>query len=123
MVGNSKYGPGWLYISGNKINRAYRCKGYCDTIYEIHTDIKLSVQLDENGIFTGVNGEYRVKNIIISSKPLDLQKTYTVVSYNYIIKNDVDGMNMFQNYKLVLEDIMIYNQAMLIYITKELRVW
>lgn len=89
--------------------------------YEIHTDIKSSVQLDENGMFTGVNGEYRVKNVIVGGKPLDLNQTYTVASHNYLLKNAGDGMNMFQDCKLVLEDIMIDNQVLITYITEGLQ--
>lgn len=89
--------------------------------YEIHTDIKSSVQLDENGMFTEVKGEYRVKNVMIDGKLLDLQETYTVASHNYIMKNAGDGMNMFQDCKLVLEDIMIDNQVLITYITKGLQ--
>ncbi len=89
--------------------------------YEIHTDIKSSVQLDENGMFTGVNGEYRVKNVMVGGKPLDLNQTYTVASHNYLLKNAGDGMNMFQDCKLVLEDIMIDNQVLITYITEGLQ--
>ncbi|MDO5425829.1 MAG: bifunctional UDP-sugar hydrolase/5'-nucleotidase [Eubacteriales bacterium] len=86
--------------------------------YEIHTDIESSVQLDENGMFTGVDGEYRVQNVMVGEEPLDLEATYTVASHNYMLKNAGDGMTMFQDCELILEDVMLDNQVLITYITE-----
>lgn len=88
--------------------------------YEIHTDIKSSVTTDENGMFTGVTGDYRVQNIKIDDKELELDKTYTVASNNYILKNAGDGMNMFQGDDILLDEFMLDNQALIQYITVNL---
>lgn len=87
---------------------------------EINPDIPSSVKLDENGMFQGVDGEYRVSNVMIGGEALDPEKTYTVASHNYLLKNAGDGMNMFQGDKLVLEDIMLDNQVLITYITEGL---
>lgn len=87
---------------------------------EIDPDIPSSVKLDENGMFQGVDGEYRVSNVMIGGEALDPEKTYTVASHNYLLKNAGDGMNMFQGDKLVLEDIMLDNQVLITYITEGL---
>ena len=42
--------------------------------YEIHTYIESSCTSDDNGMFTGVDGEYRVKNVMVGDEPLDLKK-------------------------------------------------
>ena len=39
--------------------------------YEIHTYIESSCTADENGLFTGVAGEYRVKNVKVGGEELD----------------------------------------------------
>ena len=85
--------------------------------YEIHTYIESSVKKDENGMFAGVEGEYRVKNVKVGGEDLVLDKTYTVASHNYMLKNGGDGFNMFMNCKLLQDEVMIDNQVLINYIT------
>lgn len=88
--------------------------------YEIHTDMESTVKLDENGMFQGMLGDYRVQNVMIGEEPLDPDKTYTVASHNYMLKNAGDGINMFTECELLLEDIMLDNQVLITYITEGL---
>jgi len=85
--------------------------------YEIHTYIESSCTTDENGMFTGVTGEYRVKNVMVGGEPLDLEKTYTLASHNYMLKNGGDGFNMFVNDSLLQDEVMLDNQVLINYIT------
>lgn len=88
--------------------------------YEIHTYIPSSVKLDEKNMFVGVEGEYRVKNVMIGGEPLDLNKTYTLASHNYMIKNGGDGFTMFMDNKLLKDCIMLDNQVLISYIQNTL---
>ena len=88
--------------------------------FEIHTYLDSSVQLDADGMFHSVDGEYRVKNVKVNGEDLDPEKTYTVASHNYMLKNGGDGFNMFQNCNMPLEDIMLDNQALIQYVTEDL---
>lgn len=85
--------------------------------YEIHTYIESTVVLDENGMFQGVTGERRVKNVKIGGEDLDVNRLYTLAGHNYMLKNGGDGMNMFQNDKLLLDEVMLDNQTLINYIT------
>ena len=85
--------------------------------YEIHTGIESSCTQDENGLFTGVAGEYRVKNVMVGGEELDLTKTYTLASHNYMLKNAGDGFTMFQNDPVLQDEVMIDNQVLINYIT------
>ena len=85
--------------------------------YEIHTYIESSVKRDENGMFVGVEGEYRVKNVKVGGEDLVLDKIYTVASHNYMLKNGGDGFNMFMGCKLLQDEVMIDNQVLINYIT------
>lgn len=69
--------------------------------YEIHTYLPSTVSLDKDGLFQRVNGEYRVKNVEINGQPLILDKTYTIASSEYIIRNKGNGYTMFDEGKLV----------------------
>ncbi len=84
--------------------------------YEIHTYIPSSVKLDENNMFVSVDGEYRVKNVMVGTEPLDLTKTYTLACHNYLLKNAGDGYTMFQDNNFLLDSIMIDNQVLINYI-------
>jgi len=88
--------------------------------YEIHTYVPSSAQADENGMFAGVTGEYRVKNVTIGGEPIDLAKTYTLASHNYMLKNSGDGFSMFAGSKLLIDETLIDNQVLITYITTNL---
>lgn len=88
--------------------------------YEIHTYVPSSVKLSDEGMFIAVEGEYRVKNVLVGGEPLDLAKTYTLASHNYMLKNGGDGFTMFQDNPLLLEDVMLDNQVLINYITQSL---
>ncbi len=85
--------------------------------YEIHTYIESSAKADENTMFAGVEGEYRVKNVMVGGEPLDLEKTYTLASHNYMLKNGGDGFNMFIGCPILQDEVMLDNQVLINYIT------
>lgn len=88
--------------------------------YEIHTYIESSVVADENGMFAGVEGERRVKNVMIGGEPLDANQTYTLAAHNYMLKNQGDGYSMFADATLLMDETLIDNQVLITYITGEL---
>ena len=85
--------------------------------YEIHSYIESGCQSDENGMFTGVKGEYRVKNVMVGGEPLDLKKTYTVASTDYILIDSGDGFAMFAGAPVLQESVKLDNQVLIDYIT------
>lgn len=89
--------------------------------YEIHTYIPSGVQLDENKMFQGVEGERRVKNVKVGGVPIDVNKTYVLASHNYMLKNSGDGFSMFKGAKVLRDEVMIDNQVLINYIQDELK--
>lgn len=84
--------------------------------YEIDLNVEPTVEVNADGMFTGVPGEYRVKNVKVGDEPLDLAKTYTLASHNYMLKSAGDGMAMFQGCTLLQDSVMIDNQVLINYI-------
>lgn len=84
--------------------------------YEIDLNVEPTVEVNADGMFTGVSGEYRVKNVKVGDEPLDLAKTYTLASHNYMLKSAGDGMAMFQGCTLLQDSVMIDNQVLINYI-------
>ena len=85
--------------------------------YEIHTYIESSAKADENTMFAGVEGERRVRNVLVGGEPIDPEQTYTLASHNYMLKNGGDGYNMFKGDKLLQDEVMLDNQVLINYIT------
>ncbi|WP_313186602.1 bifunctional UDP-sugar hydrolase/5'-nucleotidase [Lacrimispora sp.] len=74
--------------------------------YTIDTTKASNVQLDEKDNFVKVNGAYRVSDIMVGGAPLDVNKTYTVASHNYMLKSAGDGMTMFKGSKVIRDEVM-----------------
>lgn len=103
--------------------------------YTIDTTIPSSVKVDDNKMFVSVDGPYRVKDVTIDGKsivvgdvvitagsaPLDLKKTYTLASHDYMLKSAGDGINMFQDNKILKDSVMLDNQVLISYITETLK--
>ena len=85
--------------------------------YSIDVSIPSSVVLDDTGAFVGVNGAYRVTDVMVNGEPLDLNRTYTVASHNYMIKEGGSGFNMFMDNTLIQDCTMLDNQLLIDYIT------
>lgn len=88
--------------------------------YTVDTSVPSSVKLDEKGNFKSVSGAYRVGNILVNGEPLDINKTYTVASHNYMLKSGGDGMSMFEGTKVIRDDVMVDVDVLSSYITERL---
>lgn len=86
--------------------------------FTVRTDIPSSVQMQE-GKFVGVTGEYRVRDVMVGTEPLDVNKRYKLVSHAYLIVQGGDGLNMFMKDEAVLLDL--DNKALIDYIRYDLK--
>jgi len=90
--------------------------------YTVDTTIPSSVVLDEAGLFVSVAGAYRVKDVTVGGEPLDVDRTYTLASHNYLLKEQGSGAAMFgtENIDLLQDCVMLDNQLLIRYITEHL---
>ena len=88
--------------------------------YTIDTTIPSSVVTDDQGMFVEVDGERRVKDVMVGDEPIDPDATYTLASHNYMLKEGGDGINMFKNDKLIVDESMPDNQVLITYIVDHL---
>ena len=58
-----------------------------------------------------------MKNVTVGGKALELEKTYTVATHNYMLKQQGDGYNMFGDAKILQ---MLDNQALINFIADDL---
>lgn len=59
--------------------------------YVIDTTIPSTVVLDENGMFSEVTGDRRVRNVLVNGEPIDPAKSYKVVGVSYALRDQGDG--------------------------------
>ena len=85
--------------------------------YTIDTSVPSSVVTDVKGSFVKVSGKYRVCDVMVGGIPLDLTKTYTVASHNYMLRNSGDGMSMFEGCPVVKDDIEVDVDTLMNYIS------
>ena len=90
--------------------------------YTINADIPSSVVKNDKSEFVKVDGAYRVSDIMVGGQPLDVNKTYTLASHNYMLKDAGDGYTMFgtKNVKVLQDEVMIDNQVLINYIVEKL---
>lgn len=73
-----------------------------------------------------MEGARRVQNVQVLNQttntyePIDPAKTYTLASHNYMLKSGGDGINMFQDNKLLQDEVKIDNQVLIDYIVDSL---
>ena len=97
-VGTGEEIGGFLHVSGAK--------------YTIDTSIDSTVTMDDKGVFTGVAGDYRVKDVQIydretdTYKPLDPTATYNLAGYNYTLRDLGDGFSMFTGATNIIDYVM-----------------
>ncbi len=85
--------------------------------FEIDLSIDSPVKADDNGMYAGISGKRRVKNVMVGDEPIDPKKTYKLASHNYMLKNNGDGYTMFDGCELLLDEVMLDNQVLINYIT------
>ena len=100
---------GFLHVSGLK--------------FTINLAIPSSVVVDESKMFVEVAGERRVQDVRVLRDgkyvPIDPAGTYSLASHNYMLKDSGDGINMFRNDELLLDEVKVDNQILIEYMSSE----
>lgn len=99
---------GFLQVSGLK--------------YTIDASVESTVEVDEQGMFVSCEGARRVRDVRVlqedgSYAELEPDKTYTVASHNYLIKQGGDGLNMFMDNKLANDEGLMDYQVLMTYLS------
>ncbi len=98
---------GFLQVSGLK--------------YTVDTSVDSTVETDEQGNFLSCGDSRRVKDVMIlgedgSYTALVPDEIYTVASHNYLIKEGGDGLNMFMDNELTVDEGMIDYEILMTYL-------
>lgn len=88
--------------------------------FDIQETVIPSVTVDGLGNFVSVDDDYRVTNVMINGKELDLMETYTVAGTNDLL-NGKTGYTMLTNGPLTKANVTVDNQALVTYIINNLK--
>lgn len=88
--------------------------------FDIQETVIPSVTVDGLGNFVSVDADYRVTNVMVNGKELDLMGTYTVAGANDLI-NGKTGYTMLTNGPLTKANVTVDNQALITYILNNLK--
>ena len=93
--------------------------------YTIDTAVASTVAVVETGMFVSCGKNRRVKDVQVlqadgSYAPLDPAKTYTLASHNYLLKQGGDGLNMFMDNTLTMNESMLDYQVLMTYLADHL---
>lgn len=91
----------------------------------VDTSIESSVVVDENELFVSVDGERRVKDVLVLNdngeyEPLDVNAVYTVASHNYLLKESGSGCPMFTDNVFLIDEGMLDYQVLITYMQEGL---
>lgn len=89
--------------------------------YEVDSSIPSGCTMDDDGMFTGIIGDRRVKNVMVGDEPIDPDKTYTVGSLDYVLLKHGDGYTAFDGCEVIKDRVMLDNQLLIQYITDTLK--
>lgn len=88
--------------------------------FDIQETVIPSVTVDGLGNFISVDDDYRVTNVMINGKELDLMETYTVAGTNDLL-NGKTGYTMLTNGPFTKVNVTVDNQALITYILNNLK--
>lgn len=76
---------------------------------------------NDEGMFSGFDGDSRrVTDVMVDGKPIDLEKTYTVASTDYLLLNNGDGHTSFDGCKTIPGNTRLDVDVLISYITDNL---
>jgi len=91
----------------------------------VDTSIESAIAYDENGMVESIGDARRVTSVTVLNKngeyePLDLEKTYTLASHNYYLKDNGGNHTFFDDNKLLIDESIEDYQVLISYITEHL---
>ncbi len=81
---------------------------------------------DKNEMFSGIDGERRVKNVKVLNREineyedLNPEKQYILASHSYLLKDGGDGFTMFKGAEIVRDSVMLDNELLAEYLKNDL---
>ena len=84
--------------------------------FEVDVSIESPCVADDDDTFVAIEGERRVKNVLVGGEPIDPEKTYTLAGHDYMLLQIADGYTMFRDAPVLQDKVKLDNQVLIDYI-------
>lgn len=88
--------------------------------YHVDLSVPSPCREDENGLFAGIEGQRRVHSVLVGGEPIDPERLYISTAYEYHIRKAGLNCSFFSDNRLLADNFMLVNQALIDYIEKRL---
>ncbi|MBR4162031.1 MAG: 5'-nucleotidase C-terminal domain-containing protein [Solobacterium sp.] len=88
--------------------------------FEIDLSVPSGCQSDEMGMYAGIEGERRIKNVKVNGEDIVSDQMYTLASSDYILTQNGDGYTMFDGATILQDAAKLDNQVLIDFITEYL---
>lgn len=88
--------------------------------FEVDVSIDSPCIEDENEMCAGIQGERRVRNVLVGGEPLDPTRIYTLAGHDYMLLQIADGYTMFRGAPVLQNKVKIDNQVLIDYVQNTL---
>ena len=83
--------------------------------YEIDATVPSGCIEDDNGMCIGIEGERRVRSVLVGGVPLDPDATYSVASTDYVLLDHGSGITAFDGAPILQDRVKLDNQTLIEY--------
>ena len=84
--------------------------------FEVDVSVPSPCVADNDGMLAAIEGQRRVKNVLVGGEPIDPDKTYTLAGHDYMLLQIADGYTMFRDAPVLQNKVKIDNQVLIDYI-------
>lgn len=84
--------------------------------FEVDVSVPSPCVADDDGMLAAIEGQRRVKNVLVGGEPIDSDKTYTLAGHDYMLLQIADGYTMFRDAPVLQNKVKIDNQVLIDYI-------
>ena len=84
--------------------------------FEVDLSIESPCIDDDDDMLMTIEGERRVKNVLVGGEPIDPDKTYTLAGHDYMLLQIADGYTMFRDAPILQDKVKLDNQVLIDYI-------
>jgi len=88
--------------------------------FEVDLSVPSGCQSDDMSMYTGIEGERRIKNVKVNGEDIVPDQKYTLASTDYILKQNGDGYTMFDGATVLQDAVKLDNQVLIDFITEYL---
>ena len=88
--------------------------------FEVDLSVPSGCRKDENGRMTGIEGERRVRNVMVGGEPIDPQSKYTIASNDFTLIGNGDGYTAFDGAEVVTNQFKLDSQLFADYLANDL---